>query len=436
LTKTKLLFYLAGLVLTLIILRLIPANLDWRIANVRILSLELWIAIFLFFVAIYKPNSFFSREMIWAYAYALVVLVMDIIGHLTHSSATWLSAQVRPFLLALILYQVFLVRPDLELIKKMVLFIVAIIGISCLINIVGLMRNPLAVRFVVGGAEGAEGRDRFTRMGISNYGFFSGLPTLLPVLFYSFRKTAKKKFKWLFGIVIFLVVWAVFLSAFTAPLLIALMALVLSIFGNVRSRRGYTVLLIVVGGLMSLIYPPQLAFNHAIDGLISITPTEAVRRRLNDIKLASQEGIEVTSTGRTETSVEQRLQRVFWSVETVARYPLFGSSKNTNPEAFHLFWLYFLASFGLVGFLPFFLSWLTHIRRNKRVFDQDFWFYYVLSLLTFFTMGLIKSITGWFMYLAPLFIVPAMYYLTYEIPEPGLEATGESAVQASKGALQ
>jgi len=56
--------------------------------------------------------------------------------------------------------------------------------------------------------------------------------------------------------------------------------------------------------------------------------------------------------------------------------------------------------------------------------------------LTFFTMGLIKSITGWFMYLAPLFIVPAMYYLTYEIPEPGLEATGESAVQASKGALQ
>ena len=104
--------------LTLIILRLIPANLDWRIANVRILSLELWIAIFLFFVAIYKPISFFSREMIWAYAYALVVLVMVIIGHLTHSSATWLSAQVRPFLLALILYQLFLVRPDLELIKK------------------------------------------------------------------------------------------------------------------------------------------------------------------------------------------------------------------------------------------------------------------------------------------------------------------------------
>lgn len=410
-TKDKLLVYISALVLTLIVLRLIPENFDLRFGPVKVLSLELWIGVFVFFTFIYRSRAMLGSEMLWAYAYAMIVIVMDIMGHLVASSSVWLSAQVRPFLLSLIMYRVFDLTSDHDTKKRFMLFVTAIIGLSCLINIVGLIRYPLAVRYIVGGGEGAEGRDFYSSIGISNYGFFSSLPMIIPVCFYALRRSCSSTQKWLFGLTIVLIIWALFLSTITTPILIAVSSLFLSLFGITMKRRIYAIMVVVILTFVSFIIPPQQVFNYAIEGLINIAPSSDVRRRLNDVKIASEEGVEVTSTGRTETTVEHRLQRVFWNLETFSKHPVIGSSANNSPEAFHLFWLYFLASMGLVGIFPFFAAALVHVRSNRNRFNKEFWYYYLLSILGFAVSGMLKNVTGWFMYLVPFFIVPSMFYI-------------------------
>lgn len=433
-TRNKLLLCLAALVLLLIILRLIPENLNFRIGPIKVLSLELWIAIFVMVSLSNKTSAFLGADMLWGYAYAIVVLVMDIMGHLVYSSSVWLSAQVRPFLFALVLFNVFAQNPEIVNKRKLMNFTAIIIGLSCLINIYSLIRYPLAVRYIVGGGEGAEGRDFYSRIGISNYGFFSGLPMLIPVLFYAYRKTMSVAYKWLYAIIVILIVWALFLSTITTPILIAVSSALLSLVGVTLRRRIYSILLVTTIILLSFIVSPQQVFNYSIQGLINISPSSDVRRRLNDIKIASVEGVEITSTGRTETTVEQRLQRVFWNLETFARNPIVGSSKTNTPEAFHLFWLYFLASLGLLGFLPFLLSVYSHISVVRKRVDKEFWYYYLLSLVGFIVSGLLKNITGWFMYIVPFFIVPGMYYLVTDIAEDTNYA-GHSGLQAEEKSL-
>ena len=64
-TKNKLLLYLAALVLLLIILRLVPENVDLRIGPVKVLSLELWIAIFVMVSLSNKTSAFLGADMLW-----------------------------------------------------------------------------------------------------------------------------------------------------------------------------------------------------------------------------------------------------------------------------------------------------------------------------------------------------------------------------------
>ena len=234
-TKNKLLLYLAALVLLLIILRLVPENVDLRIGPVKVLSLELWIAIFVMVSLSNKTSAFLGADMLWGYVYAVVVLVLDIMGHLVYSSSVWLSAQVRPFLFALILFNVFAQNPDIVNKRKLMNFIAIIIGLSCLINIYGLIRHPLAVRYIVGGGEGAEGRILFADWNIELW-FFSG-SMLIPVLFYAYRKTMSVAYKWLYAIIVILIVWALFLSTITTPILIAVSSALLSLVGVTLRRR-------------------------------------------------------------------------------------------------------------------------------------------------------------------------------------------------------
>lgn len=411
--KSSIIFGIAAMVLVLMIIRAVSLNLDYRIAIVKVLSIEVWIILFVGSMIVMKPQAIFSKQMLAAYIYALIVIVMTVVGHLTRASAVWLDWQVRPLLVALLLYELFRNVTDERLTRRIMLLTGLFIGVSCILNIRGLLMHPLAVRAIVGGQEGAEARDYYSMIGISNYGFFSGLPALIPVYFYMARNAGNLILKWLFYLLIILIIWAIFLSTITTPLLVAAVVLILSFFGTSLMRRSYAFITIITVVLVSVFIPPQELFNRGIDGLIALAPHSAVERRLGDVKIATAEGVEVSETGSTETTVEQRLQRVLWNLDTISRYPLFGNATYNPAASFHLFWLYFIASLGLVGFLPFLVTMVLHVRQNLASYQGNYNYYYLLSMSSFIAMGMMKNVTGWFMYLVPFFIVPTMYYAAH-----------------------
>jgi hypothetical protein len=400
---------MAALVLLLMTIRAVSLHWDLRLASIKLLSIDMWTTLFMISVAALKTKYLLSRQMLIAYLYAVIAFIMSQTGHFVNASSTWLSSQVQPLFLALVLYELFVNEENSSQLNKLMLYAAIFIGISCILNIRGLIRYPLAVRAIVGGGEGAELSEFYSMQGISNYGFFSGLPSLVPAFFYCAWFSHNVFKKWFFVILIVLVMWAIVLSSITTPLLIAMIALFLAFFGISMRRRSYAVFVMIFLIILSVVLPPQKMFNSALDVLIKVSPVEATKIRLRDIQIANNEGIEVSAEGTTETTVEQRLQRVFFNLETISKYPIFGSSKNNAAGAQHMFWLYFIATMGIVGFMPFLVLFFSHIRRNLRYFDPNIRYYYLLSVYSFIAMGLLKGANGWFMYTVVFFLMPGMY---------------------------
>jgi len=162
--------------------------------------------------------------------------------------------------------------------------------------------------------------------------------------------------------------------------------------------------------LAVIIFSPEQMGSALVKGLISISPSEEVDLRLADIDKVISGEFEVTETSERLTSVEARFQRVFWNLGVFSKHPIIGSSRENEKGAFHLFWLYMLATIGLLGTLPLIVALYLVVSDTYRRVGPDFRYYYMMSFILFFLMGAVKNIAGWFMYFVPLFLVPGIYW--------------------------
>ncbi len=396
-----------------LLLRVVSMNLDFRFAGVKVLSAEAWTVLLLLSVLVFHGRLYLRRSLFPVYIYAAIVLMMHTLGHLQGSSAVWPMAHVRPLLFAVILYQLYVEEFDRHSVRVLifsVLFVVVTLGL----NVYGLYRHPIAVREIVGGSAGSEITQAYARLGIEGYGFFSGLPPLIPAVVYAIRKSSRFTVKLVGYLFIILSALAIILSTVTTPLILMMLGLIGALMIGSLMNRFQAMAIAIFVLLIIVSFGPNRILRSAIPVLISISPSNDVALRLRDVDYALAGNFEVSETSTELTTFETRFQRVFWNLEAFSRNPILGASSQNHSAAYHLYWFYLLASLGLVGAFPYFYYIYKNVVSTSKRIDKEAGAYYMLSIALFIMMGLAKNVTGWFMYLVPFFIVPGLITWQYQ----------------------
>jgi hypothetical protein len=95
--------------------------------------------------------------------------------------------------------------------------------------------------------------------------------------------------------------------------------------------------------------------------------------------------------------------------------PLLGDASYNSPfyivEGGHLYWMNRLTQWGVLGFLFFVFVLYQIYKRIRSLFDDNFAFYYFLSVSAFILLGLIKNISGREPFLVLIVVIPGLYFL-------------------------
>jgi hypothetical protein len=334
----------------------------------------------------------------------------------------WIRTTVLPIFLAIIFLETFQNFTDFQK-KQLIKYTTAMILVSVLLNIRGLILHPTAARLIVGGRADPDQLVYYARQGISGYGFHSGIPPLIPVFYYMALNVSMLRDKWLLFIATALVTFVILLSATAASLLIASLALVLSIIGLSVYRKSLIVMIVIFSFLITVFWGPTVVLSAGINGLISVSPTEGLANRLRDVDVALREGTDVTAETSTNlTSFEGRYQRVFWNLESFASSPL-GGTTEVPGAAGHLYWLYFLAHYGLIGFVPYAMLLYQLFKENYYNYNRVGKYFYSLAMAAFIIMGSIKNLTSWLMFFVPFALVPIYMSSVYQkSPRDGMHS--------------
>ncbi len=391
----------------------IPQYYSIRIAGQNILNIRVWVFIFFLISIFFDSSSMFTPTMRWVYIYIGIYLLLEVLGHYDLwgfgriSRFAWMRDQHLPLAISVLLIEKYSNPSRRDDLKKLINFSYLVIFTLCITSIIIIYRNPAVVR-------GTEEQISYVQIyelrkfGLANIDFFSSFPFLIPLLVYQYKiKLAESKKIPFFNILLIIVITLCsYMAVIVAPFLILIIVLILAILGRRRLRSNLVILCIIIG---LFFVTPKRIIGNIFYGFSDIVPNQELSSKLNEIGIAFTEGIElVTYEYEASTGIEGRAARIKYNLLDFVRSPIIGKGRQGNA---HLFWLNILAQFGLIGILPLiYIIWLQ-IKKNAKSLSEDILFTYYLSMASFIVLGLLKSISGYPMYLITFFIIPGKIIL-------------------------
>jgi len=374
-------------------------------------------------IALKQAQVYISKPMILVYIYYTVFTIYRLSGNFDNSNV-WFWEFQSPILIATLIFTYYILSRDFKGFGVVITSALVCIFISSTLNVIQLIRFPDAVRSQYIGSQGEVYRQLslwYQKIGVAGYGFVNGTSFLFPVIIGVFRYSAKGVKRFIFLLLMIVMGISIFLASITAPLLIAVIGLVIGFTGRNRLRASLSILGLIF--LLLLITPKSYiaqVFYYAAD----LVDNQSVALKFKDIGISIEEGVDIDAP---TNSMEYRAERIPRNLERFAESPVWGNSplKPGDEQTYHIFWLYYFAQFGMVGALPLLLIILTNIRINLRVIEVKFQFYYLVSVALFFILGFIKGYVGVMTYYVIL-VAPGVYYLQYvftggKVPELQLE---------------
>ena len=293
---------------------------------------------------------------------------------------------------------------DLALLIKWVLIFIAI---TAILSIYSSTIEPMYVRN--SNLFSSEENLAISKLGGGGYGFSGALLCLFPMIIYYYRNSLKTPFPkpliLFFGILCFV---AVIKMQIFANLILAVFAIIISFFGSSRIRKS----LIYSGIFLSIIVliPKNIYSDLFLKTSSYFDASIEVNYKLNDMGTY----IKSEDIGK-ETSASERLDRYPLLFKGFKANPFTGLSTTDSTldisAGGHLFWMNKLTTYGILGFIPFALIFYFHIKKSIYQFDSEFTFYYLISMFSGISLGLMKTLAGTDFWIMLFFIIPSMYYL-------------------------
>jgi len=249
----------------------------------------------------------------------------------------------------------------------------------------------------------AELSAQYARIGVAGITFVFSIPFLIPVIIGVFKQYADTRQQKIAMILLaLLILYSTYLSAITAALLLAIAGFMVGFLGSRRFKSSMVTLVFFT--LFMVVVPKSITSSgfYYISGLIG---NEDTSTKFKDMGTSIEEGINVDSP---TNSVESRVERVPANINSFLRHPLFGQGFEENA---HIFWLNYLAQFGIIGAFPLILILYKTYKRNILLFSSEFHFYYFVAFILFVVSGLMKAYSGGMFYYIFL-VLPGVYYLS------------------------
>ncbi len=365
-----------------------------------------WItSLLVFYPRIFLLRSFFPIYFfigIYFLFFKFVVFDTEALRH-DYTIFEWLRRELQPIVFALLIFNCFLFSKDFKGLRIILLFSLFFIIITIITTIAGLQQYPLAAR-EMGGALQARGDsgliDYYRSIGISGYGFFYGLAFAVPV-FVSFLKLEgienKKKVGFLF--ITLLAIVGILVGQFTTALLFAIMGGALAFWTKERIKPAITRLIVFL--VIIIIFPRELLAGSILY-IAELVGEGTLQNRLTDLSTTVSAGFGVEGT-----HVDLRYARIPFLIDSFFSSPFIGGGVSLG----HNWWLDRLSMFGLAGVIPWIIIIRSQIIRNLKMIHGRYSVYYLLTMILFIGMGVMKNMVASGIWLFVFFIIPALLIL-------------------------
>lgn len=374
-------------------------------------SHHLWTIIWFFSIIFLYPQIFKNKLFIYLLLYGffiILILLNTLWVNIDPANKKLVINEFYVFSVAISVISYFRLEEDYMGLAKIVKLSLIFIFITSIMSIITAYINPIYARDLTGIDAFSESERRtileYTKYGGGDYSFASALVCLFPILIYFFKNNDKNIFKkYQIIIMFFIFFYALIKMQIIANILVASIFIILSLFGRKNFKKSivvYIMLLIIIFLIPSHIFA-DLFYNSA---KIFNSDSE-IYFKFNEIGDYIITGGNVSETNAIGTRY--------------ARYPLLMQSFLSNPLwggkdwNIHLFWMNKLATYGLLGTLPFIFIIYYYVKKNMKYFDDEYKFYYMLSILSVITLGLMKAIMGRELWYTFFIILPGINYLQY-----------------------
>lgn len=356
-------------------------------------------------IALFSPHIFLNNVMVPIYLYAIIYIIMDMLG-IYQLNIKWLRAILLPITFSILMLYYFIDNKDIKGLSMVSKFAIICIIITCITSLIGLQKYPNATRFLIG-PESQQEAEYYSKLGIGSYGFFSGLSYTLPALIYITKYYVNKFLNRFFMfLVILLICISIFQAAIAVPILISFLAIILSLSGSKNITQTRILFILIVS--LYIIIPNRTIANvfYQISRYSSNTSTQV---RMYDVGLAFETGVNLQNP---ETGVESRLSRAPIALEAFVESPFIGN-RGVDPATGHLFWLYSLALFGLIGFIPLIYVIYYEIKTIYKIIRPSYKFYYILCSLLYILLGFMKNLEANQIIFYMFFLIPGINFIQY-----------------------
>ena len=348
----------------------------------------------------FYPRAFFNLPTLFFILFAFLIIILI---QTKSYDIQFYRVIIIYWLFALSLINVFLYNKDWDGMKIVLIIGISILLISTIISIIYSGNQPDLVRqYVLYSSEQDNiGVKLGQRLGIANYGMIHGIPTLLPIFVYLFKKEKTLFLKILWSSLIAVFYYLIIVSGFGTALILSTFILIASILVSENKRKNLLLfgILIFIGAL----FINKEFIIYSLDQIKGYFVDSAIYDKIVDIQYSIQ-----TNDFEGQLNTRGNLYADSWN--TFSKYPIFGSAQQSDAGG-HLFVADFLAWFGLVGTLPLILFFYSSFRRIYLMIENHQKIYYILTLLPFIILSFVKAVPFFEQILYLLVFIPAIFLL-------------------------
>lgn len=281
-----------------------------------------------------------------------------------------------PLMISLYLFK----KDNYLLYKKVARFGAIITLIILVMSVYVSILYPNCIREIVGltALGDLDGVAAYKRMGLCNYSFAAVMMFIPGLMLVSMQVVQKKVLKALCLGVAALSFFFMYKAETTTPMIICIYIIVMSFVvprTNVRNSILLSILLIVIAPTLFSVFSDQLS---------SLSAGTAFEEKLNDIS--------AVSTGEMEGDLATRNNLLLMTIDAFLQSPIFGSH-STNIGG-HNYLLDLLARFGLIGFIPFMMFFVTQTKTILSKLTGAAHMFYLLCIVGWIAQATLKNIPG------------------------------------------
>ncbi len=374
------------------------------ITRVRLFIVVLWFLSLFIMKPVVLRNKLFQGIVL--YSIAMILFQSFLWSDITEVGKVKLIREILTMLIAVSIIAYYRATGDYAGLAFFIKWTFVFIIVTAVMSIITSILNPNYAREITAlsalqSESGKEAVLSYKKYGGGTYSYATAIVAFFPLLIYYYRSMGYwgKRSIILFIVILF---YTLIRIQIFANILFALLVLILSILG----RKNLKVSLGIYGFIfLAFILIPMQFYVELLKymGNWFERGSENYYKFNTMAQYLSQGG----GVSESNTSIGVRAARypVLW--ELFMKNPLWGSQKGN----FHLFWMNKLAFYGVLGTFPLVFLIYTYIKSSLKYFNEEFSFYYLLSVFSIIALGFTKALVGYETWITFFVLIPGFYYL-------------------------